>query len=113
MFQLWGGRALQEGLSHECSVGKLTGASLTGLRVVSDDAPAGESVASGHGTLTIQTLDEREPGEVSMERPHPEYGLYVCGILGSQEVNLLIDSEATVSILSSILFQPLDPGISS
>ena len=79
--------------------------------MASDNAPSGKLVELGQCTLTIQTLDAGEPADVGLGKPHPEWGLYVCGVLGNQQVQLLIDSGASVSILSSRLFRSLEPGI--
>ena len=79
--------------------------------MASDNAPSGKLVELGQCTLTIQTLDEGEPADVGLGKPRPEWGLYVCGVLGNQQVQLLIDSGASVSILSSRLFRSLEPGI--
>ena len=42
------------------------------------------------------------------QEPSPEFGLYVHGVLAGKELQLLIDSGASVSILSSKVYHSLD-----
>ena len=83
--------------------GKLEEATLTGLREAASDAPDGygELKQDGPPVLVIQTLNE-DVTACSSEYgvPHSELGLFVLGVLEGEEVQLLIDSGASVSILS-------------
>ena len=83
--------------------GKLEEATLTGLREAVSDAPNGygELKQDGPPVLVIQTLNE-DVTACSSEYgvPHSELGLFVLGVLEGEEVQMLIDSGASVSILS-------------
>ena len=85
--------------------GKLEVADLKRMREVATIAPSLVGAGPELHVLEIQICGEWEPS-VSMEHkePSPEFGLYVHGVLAGKELQLLIDSGFSVSILSSMVY---------
>ena len=84
-------------------------ADLEGLREAATIAPTFVGAGPGPHVLEIQICGDWQPS-VSTEHkePSPEFGLCVHGVLAGKELHLLIDSGASVSILSSKVYHSLD-----